>query len=42
MIYNILLVSGGQQNDSVIYIYFRLYSIIGYSKILNIIPCAIQ
>ena len=43
LIYNIVLVSGVQQSDSVIYIcFFRLFSIIGYYKILNIVPCAIQ
>ena len=40
-------VSGVQQSDSVIHLYmylffFRLFSIIGYYKILNIVPCAIQ
>ena len=40
LIYNILLVSGIQQNDSVIF--FKLYSIIGYSKTLSIIPSAKQ
>ena len=39
LIYNIVLVSGVQHSDSVII--FRLYSIIGYCKILNIIPCAV-
>ena len=49
LIYNVVLVSGIQQNDSVIHIYmyiyiffFRFFSIIGYYKILNIVPCAIQ
>ena len=48
LIYSIVLVSGIQQSDSVmyvcvyIYIYFRLFSITGYYKILNIVPCAIQ
>ena len=42
-----MLVSGVQQSDSVIhigvYIYiFRFFSIIGYYKILNIVPCAVQ
>jgi len=51
--YNIVLVSGGQKSDSVIHVYihiclyinlslFRLFSIIGYYKILNIVSCAIQ
>ena len=46
-----LLVSGVQQSDSDIYIYkylylynifFMFFSIIGYYKILNIVPCVIQ
>ena len=45
LIYNVALVSGVQQNDSVIYIhiciiyifFFRFFSIIGYYKILNIL-----
>ena len=38
-----MLVSGIQQSDSVAYIFFfRFFSIIGYYKILNIVPCAIQ
>ena len=41
LVYNIVLVSGVQQNDSGTYI-FRLFSIIGYHKALNIVPCAIQ
>ena len=40
LIYNIVLVSGIQQSDSAIYI-FRLFSITGYCKILNTVPCAI-
>ena len=45
LIYNVVLDSGVQQSDSVIFIYiffFRFFSIIGYYKILNIVPCAIQ
>ena len=41
LIYNIVLVSGVQQSDSVIYAYlsfFRSFSLIGYYKILNIVP----
>ena len=34
LIYNIVLVSGIQQSDSVTY-FFILFSIIGYYKILN-------
>ena len=41
LIYSVLI-SGVQQNDSVIYvciyIIFRFFSIIGYYKILNIVP----
>ena len=40
-----MLVSGIQQSDSVIYIYvyiFRLFFIIDYYKMLNLITCAIQ
>ena len=40
--YNTMLVSGVQQNDSVTYtIFFRLFFIIGYYKILNIASCFI-
>ena len=36
-------VSDVQQNDAVIHIYFLVsFSIIGYYKLLNIVPCAIQ
>ena len=39
LIYNIVLVSGVQQSDSILYMYFfRLFSIMGYYKILNIVP----
>ena len=43
MIYNVLLVSGIHQSDSVVYTYkylflFRFFSLIGYYKILNLIP----
>ena len=43
--YNVVLVSGIQQSDSVLYIYilfFRFFSITDYYKILNIVLCAIQ
>ena len=43
--YNVVLVSGIQHSDSVIYInikLFRFFSLIGYYKILSIVPCAIQ
>ena len=40
MIYNIVLVSGVQHSDSVMYI--RLYSITGYYKMLNTILCVIH
>ena len=39
-----MLVSGIQQSDSVIHMYYFSYSffIIGYCKTLNIVPCAIE
>ena len=50
MVYNIVLVSCVQQSDSVNHIYVYTYihsfftfsSVIGYYKILSIVPCAIQ
>ena len=39
--YNIVSVSIIHQNDSVKYIFFRFFSIIGYYKILNTVLCAI-
>ena len=52
---NVVLVSGVEQNDLVIFIcthicvihifiyaFFRFFSTIGYYKIWNIVPCAIQ
>ena len=51
MIYNVVLVPNVQQSDSVGYVcmcvymyifFFRFFSIIGYYKILNIVPYAIQ
>ena len=53
MIYNVVLVSGVQQSDLVVYIciisiynidilFFSFFSIIGFYEILNIVPCAIQ
>lgn len=49
LIYNIVLVSDVQQSDLIIHIYvytsvffFSFFSIIGYYKIANIVPCAIQ
>ena len=47
LIYNIMLVSSVQDRDSVIHTYvspffFRFFSLIGYYKILSIVPCAIQ
>ena len=49
-IYNFMLVSAVQQSDSgiyiyiyiIFYIYIRLFPIINYYKILNIVLCAIQ
>ena len=42
MIYNVMLVSGIQQSDSVIYIYilFQILFLIGYYKILSTVPCS--
>ena len=41
-----MLVSAVQQSDSAIHtyisIFFRFFSLIGYYKILSIVPCAIQ
>ena len=46
LIYNVVLVSGVQQSDSIIHIHifilFRLFSHIGYHRILSRVPCAIQ
>ena len=46
LIYNVVLVSGVQQSDSVIqhiYLFFsRFFSLIGYCKMLTLGPCAIQ
>ena len=44
LIYKVVLVSGIQKNDSVTHnFFFRfLFSHIGYYKILNRVPCAIQ
>ena len=46
MIYNVVLISGVQQSDSVIHIHifilFQILSHIDYHRILNIVPCAIQ
>ena len=50
-IYNVVLVSYVQQSDSVIHIhththihvfFFRFFSLIGYYKTLNIVPCVIR
>ena len=46
LIYNAVLVSGAQQNNSFLHIYlpifFRFFSHIGYCRILSRVPCAIQ
>ena len=47
LIYNVMLVSGVQQSDSVIHIFiypffFIFFSHIGYYRILSRAPCAIQ
>ena len=44
LMYNVL-VSDIYQSDSIythIYFFFRFFSLIGYDKILSIVPCAIQ
>ena len=41
LIYNVVLVSGVQQNNSVLHIYCFIFSIMVYYKILNIVPWAI-
>ena len=44
--YNILLVSDGQQSDSVLYAhihsFFRFFSLKGNYRVLSRVPCAIQ
>ena len=43
VVYNVVLVSGVQQSDSVIHIFFfTFFSLISYYKILSRVPCAIQ
>ena len=47
LIYNVVFVSGLQQSDWAIHththtFFSRFFSMIGYYKILNIVPCAIQ
>ena len=39
LIDNVVLVSGIWKSDSDIYIFSRSFSIIGYYKILNAVPC---
>ena len=41
LIYNVVLVSSVQQSDLVLS-FFRFFSIIGYCKVLSIIPCALH
>ena len=41
IIYDIVLVSGIHPSDSVIHTFFQILFLIGYYKILNIVPCAI-
>ena len=45
-VYNVVLVLCVQQSDSVMHTYmsmfFRLFMLIGYYKILSIVPCAMQ
>ena len=43
--YNVVLVSGVQHSDLVIYIdifFYRFSSLIGYYKMLSIVSCAVQ
>ena len=42
MIYNVILISGVLQSDSVIHIsiFFRFFSDIGYYRVLSRVPCA--
>ena len=44
LIYNVVLVPGVQQSDSVIYtiLFFIFFYMMIYYRILNIVPCAIQ
>ena len=43
LIYNVVLVSREQQSDSVtLCVYYIFFFIMVYSKMLNIVPCAIQ
>ena len=46
LIYDVVIVSGVQQSDSVIHthisIFSRLFSLIGCYKISSIVPCVIQ
>ena len=43
LIYNVLPISAIQQNDSVLYILFKiLFSFIAYPRRLNRVPCVIQ
>ena len=44
LIYNVMLVSAVQQNDSVIHVYilFFIFFSMVYHKIFNVVPCATQ
>ena len=47
LIYCVLLISGRQQSNSVIHvsalcIFFRFFSIIGYYKVINVVPYVTQ
>ena len=46
LIYNVVLVAGVQQSDSVIHIHvfilFQIFTHIGYYRILSRVPCALQ
>ena len=43
--YNVVLISAGQQGDSIIHIhtfFFIFFHTMVYLRVLNIVPCAIQ
>lgn len=42
MLYNVGLVSGVQQTDSVTLVFFRFFSLIDHYKILSVVPYAIE
>ena len=42
LIHNIVLVTGVQESNLIIYIFFSDFSILDYYKILNIVPCVVE